>query len=164
AIKMAACARGGEGSSFYARALEEEARIASRIRHANVVQPLDFLVDGEDLFIVMEYVHGVALAHLLRENAGPESALPAPVAAAVLGDVLKGLHAAHEAVDEQGRPLGVVHRDVSPHNVLVGVDGVARLADFGIAKVMRSSEQTATGIVKGKLAYMSPEQLRGFPL
>src|SRR6185369_15934062 len=101
-------AHGVEGSRYYTRALEEEARIVSRIRHPNVVQPLDFLVDGEDLFIVMEYVHGVALANLLR-GAGQPTQLPAPVAVAVLNDVLKGLHAAHEAVDEQGRPLGVVH-------------------------------------------------------
>jgi eukaryotic-like serine/threonine-protein kinase len=162
AVKMAACGVGTSGSSLNARALEEEARIASRIRHPNVVQPLDFVVDGDDLFVVMEYVHGVAFSKLLA--ASPGIPMPTSIVVAIVADVLKGLHAAHEAVDEQGRQLGVVHRDVSPHNVLVGVDGIARLADFGIAKVMRSTEHTATGFVKGKLSYMPPEQLRGFPL
>lgn len=152
----------GQVSSVYARALEEEARIASRIRHPNVVQPLDFVVEGDDILVVMEYVHGAALSQLIK--ASGSSPMPAEVTAAILCDILNGLHAAHEATDEIGRPLGVVHRDVSPHNILVGADGVARLADFGIAKVMRSSEQTQTGIVKGKLAYMAPEQLRGLPL
>lgn len=162
AIKMLAHDR--SGSSVYARALEEEARIASRIRHPNVVQPLDFVVDGEDMFVVMEYVHGVALSQLLAATEREWQQMPAPVSVAIIADALKGLHAAHEATDERGRLLGVVHRDVSPQNILVGVDGVARLADFGIAKVMRSAERTQTGIVKGKLAYMPPEQLRGLPL
>ncbi len=162
AIKM--LARDHSGSSVYARALEEEARIASRIRHPNVVQPLDFVVDGEDLFVVMEYVHGVALSQLLAASEHDGQPMPAAVSVAIIADALKGLHAAHEATDELGRLLGVVHRDVSPQNILVGVDGVARLADFGIAKVMRSAERTQTGIVKGKLAYMPPEQLRGLPL
>ena len=165
AVKMAASAAGsgrGGSPSMHARALEEEARIASRIRHPNVVQSLDFLVDGSDLFVVMEYVHGVSLSQLL--SASRDEPLPAPIVTSLMSDVLKGLHAAHEAVDEHGRLLGVVHRDVSPHNILVGVDGVARLADFGIAKVMRSVEHTETGFVKGKLSYMPPEQLRGLPL
>jgi eukaryotic-like serine/threonine-protein kinase len=158
AVKMATSA----GTSMHARALEEEARIVSRIRHPNVVQSLDFLADGSDLFVVMEYVHGVALSQLLGTSG--DAPLPAPIVTSLMSDVLKGLHAAHEAVDEHGRLLGVVHRDVSPHNILVGVDGVARLADFGIAKVMRSVEHTETGFVKGKLSYMPPEQLRGLPL
>lgn len=160
AIKMLMPSHGA--SSAHARALEAEARIASRIRHPNVVQPLDFVVDGEDLLVVMEYVHGVALSQLVA--CSKDEPMPRDVTAAIIGDVLKGLHAAHEATDAQGRPLGVVHRDVSPQNVLVGIDGVARLADFGIAKVMRSRDRTQTGVVKGKRAYMPPEQLRGLPL
>jgi eukaryotic-like serine/threonine-protein kinase len=165
AVKMAVGTASPTGArSWNSRALEEEARIASRIRHPNVVQPLDFVVEGEDLLVVMEYVHGVALADLARTAATRGTALPYAVTVAIFLDVLRGLHAAHEASDELGRPLGVVHRDVSPQNILVGEDGIARLADFGIAKVMRSTEHTATGIVKGKLGYMPPEQLRGFPL
>lgn len=153
----------GQASTMYARALEEEARIASRIRHPNVVQPLDFLVDGDELFVVMEYVHGVALSQLIAATSRG-APIAWPVTSAIFSDVLSGLHAAHEASDEMGRALGVVHRDVSPQNILVGVDGIARLADFGIAKVMRREEQTEAGTVKGKLAYMPPEQLRGLPL
>jgi serine/threonine protein kinase len=160
----------GQSSSVYARALEEEARIASRIRHPNVVQSLDFVVDGDDFLVVMEYVHGVPLSQLVAAARSTGEPMPSPVSVAVISEVLNGLHAAHEAADERGRPLGVVHRDVSPQNVLVGADGIARLADFGIAKVIGrarmsgGSEQTETGTVKGKLAYMPPEQLRGLPL
>ena len=152
-----------QGSTFHRRALEDEARIASRIRHPNVVQPLDVLESGGDLFVVMEYVHGVSLSQLFSA-ARTSSPLAPSIIAAILLDVLKGLHAAHEALDEKGRPLGIVHRDVSPQNILVGADGVARLADFGVAKVMRRQEKTMTGTVKGKPSYMPPEQLRGLPL
>jgi eukaryotic-like serine/threonine-protein kinase len=170
AVKMLAQDR--TRSSVHAQALEDEARIASRIRHPNVVQPLDVLVEAEDLFVVMEYVHGVSLAELLaaareqaaRDGSKHEHVLPAQVTVAIVLDVLQGLHAAHDARGEDGRPLGIVHRDVSPQNVLVGADGVARLADFGVAKVMRSEQRTLTGAVKGKPSYMPPEQLRGLPL
>ena len=156
AVKMLSEDRGA--SSFYARALEDEARIASRVRHPNVVQPLDVVAERGDVLYVMEYVHGVALAQLLEQR------VPRDVTVAIMLDVLAALHAAHEAKDETGRALGVVHRDVSPQNVLVGVDGLARLADFGVAKAMRREERTATGAVKGKPSYMSPEQQRGLPL
>jgi serine/threonine-protein kinase len=156
AVKMLSEHRGA--SSFYARALEDEARIASRVRHPNVVQPLDVVAERGDVLYVMEYVHGVALAQLLDHR------VPRDVTVAIMLDVLGALHAAHEAKDETGRALGVVHRDVSPQNVLVGVDGLARLADFGVAKAMRREERTATGAVKRKPSYMSPEQQRGLPL
>ena len=164
AVKMLSQDRAA--SSFYARALEDEARIASRVRHPNVVQPLDVVAEGDDVLYVMEYVHGVALGHLLdaSRTGDGRGRLAADVAVAIMLDLLSALHAAHEAKDETGRPLGVVHRDVSPQNVLVGVDGLARLADFGVAKAMRREERTATGAVKGKAAYMSPEQQRGLPV
>jgi serine/threonine-protein kinase len=129
-----------------------------------VVQPIDVVAEGGDLLYVMEYVHGVSLAHLLDEARAQSAKVPEEITIAVMVDVLSALHAAHEAKDEAGRPLGVVHRDVSPQNVLVGLDGVARLADFGVAKAMGREERTATGAVKGKPAYMSPEQQRGLPL
>jgi len=164
AVKMLSQDRAA--SSFYARALEDEARIASRVRHPNVVQPLDVVAERGDVLYVMEYVHGVALAQLLDTARTDTSkpCIPREVTVAVMLDVLSALHAAHEAKDETGRALGVVHRDVSPHNVLVGVDGLARLADFGVAKAMRREERTATGAVKGKPSYMAPEQQRGLPV
>jgi serine/threonine-protein kinase len=137
--------------------LLDEARIVSRIRHPNVVQTLDVVRQGSDVLLVMEYVHGDALSSLMRES-GP---LPLPVVSAIMVDTLRGLHAAHQARAEGGELLHVVHRDVSPQNILVGEDGMARVIDFGIAKAAGRSQSTEDGAVKGKLAYMSPEQLRG---
>jgi serine/threonine-protein kinase len=136
----------------------DEARLASRIHHPNVVSPLDVVVLDDEIFIVMEYVHGEALFRLMQ-LAG-ERPMPGPIAAAVMVQVLLGLHAAHEATDGRGNPLSIVHRDVSPQNILVGQDGVARVVDFGIAKAARRVHSTSDRKLKGKLGYMSPEQLR----
>jgi serine/threonine-protein kinase len=139
----------------------DEARLAARIRHPNVVSTLDVVATEGELFVVMEYVPGDALARLLHAARERGESVPLPVAASVMVDVLHGLHAAHEACDERGQPLGLVHRDVSPHNVLVGTDGAAHLIDFGIAKAAGRAQVTREGQLKGKLAYMAPEQLRG---
>ncbi|HEX8792324.1 MAG TPA: serine/threonine-protein kinase [Polyangiaceae bacterium] len=139
----------------------DEARLASRIRHPNVVPTLDVVADGPDLLLVMEYVHGESLQQLMRAMRKRGEPIPLRIALAVVSALLHGLHAAHEATTEEGEPLSVVHRDVSPQNVLVGVDGVARVLDFGIARAAVRLEHTAEGIVKGKLAYMAPEQLGG---
>ncbi len=139
----------------------DEARLAARIRHPNVVSTLDVVATEGELFVVMEYVPGDALARLLHAARERGEAVPLPVAASVMVDVLHGLHAAHEASDERGQPLGLVHRDVSPHNVLVGTDGAAHLIDFGIAKAAGRAQVTREGQLKGKLAYMAPEQLKG---
>lgn len=138
----------------------DEARLSSRIRHPNVVAPLDILVEGSELFIVMEYVHGESLAALNALQRGP---WPPAVASAILMQVLLGLHAAHEATGDNGQPLEIVHRDVSPQNVLVGADGVARVVDFGIAKAASRAQTTQDGRLKGKLGYMAPEQIRQLP-
>ena len=152
-------------SSYYEKALVREARLGSRIRHPNVVQALDVVREGRELVLVMEYVHGASLAQLVdRARKRDAAGLPASIAVSIVADTLAGLNAAHDATDETGRALGIVHRDVSPQNVLVGADGAARLADFGIAKALRADELTHSGAVKGKLSYMPPEQLRGFPL
>ena len=143
--------------SFTAMFLDE-AELTSRIKHPNVVETLEIVSAGDRLLIVMEYVEGVPLGKLLENAYLQKLPMTAAVAAAILRDVLLGLHAAHELKDESGRPLNVVHRDISPQNVLVGIDGVARLLDFGIAKAASQKHETALGEIKGKLAYMPPEQ------
>jgi serine/threonine-protein kinase len=139
----------------------DEARLAARIRHPNVVSTLDVVATEGELFVVMDYVPGDSLARLLRAAADQKERAPLPIAAAIMVNVLHGLHAAHEATDEQGQPLALVHRDVSPHNVLVGIDGLAHLIDFGVAKATGRAQVTREGQLKGKLAYMAPEQLKG---
>jgi len=137
--------------------LLDEARLAVRVRHVNVVSPLDIVTTDAELFIVMDYVNGESLANLL---AASETPLSPAIAAAIMVQVLLGLHAAHEATREQGDALGLVHRDVSPQNILVGQDGVTRVVDFGIAKAVARAQTTDGGMVKGKLGYMAPEQIR----
>ncbi len=137
----------------------DEARVAARVVHPNVAQTLDVVEDGDELFIVMEYIHGLPLSHLMK-LAATDGGIPVSVAAHIMGGVLSGLHAAHEAQDETGQPLKVVHRDVSPQNILVGSDGVARLIDFGVAKAVSQIHTTREGQLRGKLAYMAPEQIR----
>jgi eukaryotic-like serine/threonine-protein kinase len=139
----------------------DEARLASRVRHPNVVPTLDVVATGGELFVIMEFVLGESLAQLMRLAAERREAVPVHVAVAIMAGVLHGLHAAHEARDDRGEPLGLVHRDVSPHNVLVGADGAPHLIDFGIAKARGRSQVTRDGQIKGKLSYMPPEQLLG---
>jgi hypothetical protein len=139
----------------------DEARLAARIHHPNVVSTLDVVATEGELFVVMEYVPGESLARLLRVMRTAKEMMPVPIAATIMVGVLHGLHAAHEAHDERGEPLRIVHRDVSPHNILVGTDGDAHLIDFGIAKARGRMQVTRQGQVKGKLSYMPPEQLMG---
>jgi hypothetical protein len=139
----------------------DEARLAARIRHPNVVSTLDVAATGGELLIVMEYVHGESLGSLRLAVGEAKERVPVPVACAIVADLLAGLHAAHEARDERGEPLRIVHRDVSPQNILVGADGVSRVLDFGVAKAVGRVQQTREGQVKGKIAYMAPEQVRG---
>jgi eukaryotic-like serine/threonine-protein kinase len=137
----------------------DEARLAARIRHSNVVQTLDVVALDRELLLVMEYVHGESLAECLRAARARGEAIPVDIVSAIVCAVLHGLHAAHEATDEQGVPLGIVHRDVGPQNVLVGADGVPRVLDFGVAKAVGRIQTTRDGQLKGKLAYMAPEQV-----
>src|SRR2546423_730280 len=99
----------------------EEGRLAARIRHPNVVPPLDVLAEGGELLLVMEYVHGESLSKLLRAAKAHDERMPLEIACSIFANVLHGLHAAHEAKDESGEPLGIVHRDVSPQNIIVGI-------------------------------------------
>jgi hypothetical protein len=138
----------------------DEARICSRVSHANVVPTLDVIEAPGELSLVMEYVHGVSLETLLELAAASGQRVPLGIAASLMLGTLHGLSAAHEARTEAGELLGIVHRDVSPQNILVGVDGVPRLLDFGIAKARGRIRSTPSGEIKGKLLYMAPEQFK----
>ncbi|MBX3230952.1 MAG: serine/threonine protein kinase [Labilithrix sp.] len=139
----------------------DEARLAARLRHPNLVSTIDVAAEEGQLVLVMDYVHGESLARLVQLA----QRVPPRIAVAITIAALRGLHAAHEILGDEGEPLGLVHRDVSPQNVIVGVDGVARVADFGVAKAAgRINLTSSDGGVKGKLAYMAPEQLSGHEL
>jgi serine/threonine protein kinase len=136
----------------------DEARLAARIRHPNVVATLDISdTEGAGYFLVMDYIEGDHLGALLRESAAKHERLKTRVVARIMIDALIGLGAAHELKDERGRILGLIHRDVSPHNILAGTDGVSRLSDFGVAKAEVRLSSTREGQFKGKLGYMAPE-------
>lgn len=136
--------------------LVDEARIAARLHHPNCVSVQDIGFIQGRTFIVLDYVDGASLATLIRRT---EGRAPIGCLVSVLMDALAGLHAAHNERDEQGRPAGIVHRDVSPDNILVGREGIARITDFGIAKAQERVSTTQTGTFKGKLRYLAPEQL-----
>lgn len=137
----------------------DEARLAARIHHPNVVGTLDISdTQGDGFFLVMEYVEGDHLGAVLAAAARAGERIPTPVVARIVLDALHGLAAAHDLVDDEGDRLELVHRDISPHNVMVGVDGVGRLTDFGVAKAEKRLTSTRAGHFKGKLAYMAPEQ------
>ena len=142
----------------------DEARLCARLSHPNIVQTYDVGVDEGQHLMAMEYLDGVsfnaAISRLGREG-GP---LTFPLRARVVLDVLEGLRYAHDLKDYDGKPLSIVHRDVTPHNIFVTYDGQVKLLDFGIAKAATSSVQTATGVIKGKLTYMAPEQAFGDPV
>jgi serine/threonine protein kinase len=137
-----------------------EARLAARLDHPNVVQVLDIGVIDDEFFFVMEYLHGKNLRSVIREL-GRGRVLPMDLALNVAIAMAAGLHHAHEARDEQGNPLEIVHRDVSPSNVIVTYDGNVKVIDFGIAKAAAVRADTQTGTLKGKVGYMAPEQFRG---
>ncbi|MBS2015301.1 MAG: serine/threonine protein kinase [Deltaproteobacteria bacterium] len=148
-----------ESDVSFTKMLLDEASVSSRVRHPNVVTMYGAEINERGLVLVMDYVEGVSLATLMSESL--PGRLPARVIVDVIAGALRGLHAAHEVTGEDGALLGVVHRDVSPQNILVGTDGIARVLDFGVAKASRRLQSTRKGEVKGKLAYMSPEQLMG---
>jgi serine/threonine-protein kinase len=134
-----------------------EARVAAAIHHPHVVSVLDVEVRGDEVSLILDYVEGCALSELLSHARRSSTPLPTRVAVRIILDAAGGLHAAHILCDAGGRPLGIVHRDVSPQNILVGRDGHARLTDFGIAKITAHDDHTATGVLKGKLGYMPRE-------
>jgi serine/threonine protein kinase len=141
----------------------DEARVVSRIEHPNVAQVLDLGEERGVLFLVMKWIDGESLTNVGRAAAGETDArIPVGILTRVMVDVCAGLHAAHELMDDDGRALGVVHRDVSPHNFLVGFSGTTKVIDFGIAKARnRLAQDTSIGLLKGKIHYMAPEQAMG---
>ncbi len=145
-------------------ALVREARLLSAVRHPNVVELRDVDVDA-GVRLVLGYVEGVTLGRWLVEAGQRRERLAPAIVARIARDAAAGLHAIHEATSETGKPLGLVHRDVSPQNLLVGVDGVTRLSDFGTAKILfEPASETTEGSLKGKLGYMAPEYIRGAPV
>ncbi|MEM9462064.1 MAG: serine/threonine-protein kinase [Myxococcota bacterium] len=144
----------------FVRMFLNEARLAAGLSHGNIAQVLDFGSEGNEHYLVLEYVHGRSVHELLGE-AGKHGGLPLPCALTIVREVAAALHYAHEKAGPDGRPLGLVHRDVSPSNVLVSYDGEVKLVDFGIAKATAHTRVTQSGTIKGKLAYMAPEQVRG---
>ena len=144
----------------------DEARIASRIEHVNVARILDLGEEHDVLYLAMEYVDGDALSKLHRACQKQNATPPAGVILRILADACSGLHEAHELRGDDGKPLEIVHRDVSPHNILVSTKGIAKLIDFGIAKARdrASASETNSGVLKGKIQYMAPEQALGRPV
>jgi serine/threonine-protein kinase len=136
----------------------DEGQLAARLHHPNVVPIVDTGSQGDLRYVVLEYVEGCSLGALLGNYS--DSRPPRLIVPIVL-DALVGLHAAHGVTDDDGRPMNLVHRDVSPQNILVGVDGSARLTDFGVAKARTTEHATLPGRVKGKIGFLSPEQILG---
>lgn len=141
-----------------------EARIVSRLEHPNVCGIIHFGVEDEAPYIVMRYLHGAPLSGLLRRMVDQKRELPSDLMAYIAAAILDGLHYAHDATGEDGQPLGLVHRDISPQNIFITFDGQISLLDFGVAKAAGYTGFTRTGHIKGKYAYMSPEQVEAHPL
>jgi len=139
-----------------------EGRIAANLSHPNVCQVFELDEADDELFLAMEYLDGVSWDHLCRELATGNFAMR--LAVGVIGQACEGLHYAHMLRDVEGKPISVVHRDVSPQNLFVTVDGVCKVLDFGVSKVMTDGPRTKSGVIKGKLPYMAPEQIRGEPI
>ncbi len=145
----------------FVRMFLDEARLAAGIHHPNVVPILEVGAGRVGYYLVMEYIEGETLARLLARAASVNTKLPVAISIRIGIDMLLGLHAAHELKDESGAPTNLVHRDVSPQNVLVGADGISRITDFGVARAASRLGDTRAGQLKGKIAYMAPEQASG---
>lgn len=148
----------------FVRMFKEEARIAATLNHPNIAQLFDHGEEEGHIYAAMEYVHGEDIVRVWKAARKAGKPVPLAIAARIAAEAAAGLDYAHKAVDASNRPLNLVHRDVSPQNILVTFDGGVKLIDFGIAKAVGSSTQTATGVLKGKYAYMSPEQAEGLPI
>jgi serine/threonine-protein kinase len=142
----------------------EEARVVSSLQHPNIVQVFDFDRDESGAyFIVMEWIDGLDMEGWVRAHTMGASRVPWHLVTGIVVEVLRAVSAAHERLDENGRPAPVIHRDINPANILIGVSGHVKLADFGLARATDRAAMTKPGIVKGKLSYLSPEILQGAP-
>ena len=148
-----------QDAAHFIAMFRDEARLAMLLKHGNIVHTYDVFEDNDKLYLVMEYLEGHSLATVQRELAKTGRKLPVDLAAVVVSELLNGLHYAHELQDYGGQPLNIVHRDVSPQNVLLGYEGTIKLFDFGVAKASFRSTQTRAGTMKGKARYMAPEQV-----
>jgi len=148
-----------QDAAHFVAMFRDEARLAILLKHANIVHTYDVFEDEDKLYLVMEYIEGQSLTTVARELAKEGRRLTPEHAAVVTAEILAGLHYAHELKDYAGEPLNIVHRDVSPQNVLLGYDGSIKLVDFGVAKVSFRTTQTRAGTMKGKARYMAPEQV-----
>jgi eukaryotic-like serine/threonine-protein kinase len=142
----------------------DEARVAARISHPNVATVFDLGRHEDTYWIAMEYLHGEPLREVMRKTNETGAPTPPEIACRVIADAAEGLHAAHELLGKNGEALNLIHRDVTPHNIFVTYDGTTKVVDFGIAKFSPRMSSTRAGTLKGKLAYMSPEQVRGEPI
>jgi serine/threonine-protein kinase len=142
----------------------DEARLSATLNHQNIAQVYEVDEADGNLFITMEYVHGENLRHILENTLRKGWTIPIELAVMIVASAAAGLHHAHERKGKNGSPLNIVHRDVSPANIMVGYDGSVKLLDFGIAKAEERSTKTQQGTIKGKYGYMSPEQCRGKPI
>ena len=152
------------GRESISRMLATEARVAAALNHPHIVQVFDFGRLGGSYFMAMEWVDGVSLGHVMARMMRERRRVPIPVVAHVITSVAEALAYLGEGVDVDGQITPLVHRDVSPSNVLLSLAGTVKLSDFGVVKILDESSETKTGVVKGKYAYMSPEQLRGEPV
>jgi serine/threonine-protein kinase len=152
------------GERQYVDMFLDEAKIAARLSHSNIVQVLELGETDGRYFIAMEFLAGLNLSTLAKKAAQRTGGMPADLTAVLIAQACAGMHYAHERCLPDGRPLAIVHRDISPHNLVVTFEGLVKIVDFGIAKAEDRLTTTATGLVKGKFAYMSPEQCLGDPL
>jgi serine/threonine-protein kinase len=152
---------GGRHSSQFVQMLLDEARLAAQLSHPNIIQIYDLGRVDDQYFIAMEYINGVDLSQVLKREMEHKGFVPVEHVVKIATYVCEALSYAHKRTDDRGQPLRVVHRDVSPHNVLIAFDGGIKLTDFGIAKATSRMQKTRVGTIKGKWAYMSPEQCAG---
>jgi len=148
----------------FIKMLVDEAKLTVLLSHANIVQVYDLGKVGDDYFISMEFIHGTNLREVITRQREENGRLPEEVAVYIMSEVCKGLDYAHRKTDSQGNPLNIVHRDISPQNILISFEGEVKIVDFGIAKAAMNVSHTMAGILKGKVAYMSPEQALGKPI
>ncbi|MCC6157527.1 MAG: serine/threonine protein kinase [Deltaproteobacteria bacterium] len=153
----------GDPASIEARrdAFLHEARVCARLAHQNIVHAVDFGIDGDVMYLVMEDVEGVNLRDVLETRHPSGETVPPVAALGIAVDVLRGLEHAHGRADDAGRPLGLVHRDLTPNNILLSREGAVKIADFGVAKSALAGARSSPGEIKGKFPYMSPEQIAG---